>query len=287
MYTEPIDKSLMAKGITVFGQETHDEPDTSLMNKPLRSEYFSFILIRAGWTDISMNFHQYRFSPGEIVFLPPGAVCECNEASPDCTIIGMAFTGDYAQQSGLFMTSTDALDILVGNDLSPSLLLTQDEYSNSLALMQLIQRKLNDPDNSWNQKILQHAFLTLMLELNAAYSKIVERKRPPMSSGENSTVRFISLLGKHYKTQRSVQFYADAMHLSARHLSQVIKQVTGKTAGQLIDDAIMQEARILLTNPAYNVTQIAELLHFSNASVFGKFFRSQAGISPSQFRQEN
>jgi AraC-like DNA-binding protein len=285
MYTEPIDKSLMTQGLLVFEQDSN--PDTAFLNKPFRSQYFAFFVIRRGSITFNINFREYNFGPREVIFLPPVVVSECKYISSDCSFIGMAFTGEFLQKTGLYLNSTEALDILVGNDQSPSMLITKEEYDNVCSMLTFLHNKLTQPDTQWRRHILDNAFRTLMFELTSIHSKIVDKKRPPLTSGENITLQFIKLLGSHYKAQRSVQFYADAMHLTARHLSQVLKEITGQTAGQLIDEAVMMEARILLANPAFNVTQIAEMLHFSNASVFGKYFKQQAGASPTAYRDEN
>ena len=93
MYTEPIDKSLMTQGLLVFEQDSN--PDTAFLNKPFRSQYFAFFVIRGGSITFNINFREYNFGPREVIFLPPVVVSECKYISPDCSFIGMAFYQIY------------------------------------------------------------------------------------------------------------------------------------------------------------------------------------------------
>ena len=94
------------------------------------------------------------------------------------------------------------------------------------------------------------------------------------------------ILNENFKTERSVQFYADTLYMTSGHLSKVLKQVSGKTAGQLIDDAVIMEAKILLAAPELTVAQVANELQFSDQSFFGKYFKKHTGLPPSKFRRQ-
>lgn len=98
------------------------------------------------------------------------------------------------------------------------------------------------------------------------------------------TNRFLTMLTHSFKVEKRVQYYADALFVTARYLSQVIKQVTGKTAGEMIDEMVINEAKVLLSNQSFNVSQVANELQFSDQSFFGKFFKKKTGISPSVYR---
>ena len=60
---------------------------------------------------------------------------------------------------------------------------------------------------------------------------------------------------------------------------------TSKSANKWIDDALIVEAKILLKAPQATVQQVADMLHFSDQSTFGKFFKKHMGISPMEYRK--
>jgi AraC-like DNA-binding protein len=59
----------------------------------------------------------------------------------------------------------------------------------------------------------------------------------------------------------------------------------GKTAGDLIRDRVVLEAKRLLVNADLSITQIAYELNFGDGSYFTKFFRKYAGVTPEEFRR--
>ena len=95
--------------------------------------------------------------------------------------------------------------------------------------------------------------------------------------------RFLDLVQTHYKEERSISFYADKMCLTPKYLSLVIHQVSGRFAGEWIKDYVILEAKALLKSKAYTVQQVSDLLNFSNASFFGKFFKAAVGCSPRKY----
>ena len=92
-------------------------------------------------------------------------------------------------------------------------------------------------------------------------------------------------VSNNYKQNRSVSFYADRLCLTAKHLSSVVKEVSGKTAGEWIDNFVILEARALLKSSDMSIQQIAEHLNFANQSFFGKYFKHFIGMSPKAYRR--
>ena len=94
----------------------------------------------------------------------------------------------------------------------------------------------------------------------------------------------MSLLMKHYKDSRSVSFYADKLFLTPKYLSATLKAVTGKKAGQLIDDYVLLQAKVLLRSSDMTIQQISEELNFANQSFFGRYFKQLTGMAPTKYR---
>lgn len=98
--------------------------------------------------------------------------------------------------------------------------------------------------------------------------------------------RFMSLIAQYYCTEHSVSFYAEAMSISTRYLSQITEKVIGKSPKQLIADYLMQEARILLATSGMTIQEISDKLGFSSQSLFSSFFHAQHGCSPKEYRSQ-
>ena len=79
---------------------------------------------------------------------------------------------------------------------------------------------------------------------------------------------------------------ARELHLSARYLSDMLKQETGKTAMELIHIYMINEAKNLLRGEAQSVSEIAYGLGFENLPYFSRLFKKEVGLSPNQFRKQ-
>ena len=66
-----------------------------------------------------------------------------------------------------------------------------------------------------------------------------------------------------------------------------MKEKTGKTALQWINEVVVSDARQQLLYSDQSIKEIVATLGFPNQSFFGKFFRQHTGKSPKRFRVEN
>ncbi|WP_298650554.1 helix-turn-helix domain-containing protein [uncultured Proteiniphilum sp.] len=89
----------------------------------------------------------------------------------------------------------------------------------------------------------------------------------------------------HFKQHRGLDFYASKLCLTPKYMSTIIKQTSGKTAGDWIDDYILLEAKALLKSTNMTIQQISDELNFPSQSFFGKYFKRLTGVSPKEYRK--
>jgi AraC-like DNA-binding protein len=97
--------------------------------------------------------------------------------------------------------------------------------------------------------------------------------------------KFIQLINNQYIDKRTVQEYAEMLSVTSNYLSQSVKQASGKNALTFINDRLAGEAASLIQYTDLEISEIAYHLNFSDPANFGKFFRKQMGLSPSEFRK--
>jgi AraC family transcriptional activator of pobA len=85
-------------------------------------------------------------------------------------------------------------------------------------------------------------------------------------------------------TLRTAKDYADRLSIHVNHLNKVLKENTGKTTTAIITNRITQEAKILLKQTNWNISEIAYCLGFEEVAHFSNFFRKQTTFSPATFR---
>jgi len=103
---------------------------------------------------------------------------------------------------------------------------------------------------------------------------------------------FIELLERQFPIEnprqqlklRTAKDYADRLAVHVNHLNKVLKENTGKTTTVLIANRITQEAKILLKQTDWNVSEIAWSLGFEEVAHFSNFFKRRTTLSPLAFR---
>ena len=97
---------------------------------------------------------------------------------------------------------------------------------------------------------------------------------------------FIELLVANYRKEHKVDFYSSRLNISDHYLIHIVKRITGQTVTDFIYEMLYSDARTLLMHSKLSIQEITSLLHFSDQSSFGKFFKRKAGLSPIDFRKQ-
>ena len=92
------------------------------------------------------------------------------------------------------------------------------------------------------------------------------------------------LVEEHFRKERLLDFYAEKLAMTADRLNDHVKRATGVTAGHLIRQRVLTEAKRELVFTSQPIHEIAYDLAFSDPSHFARFFRKQTGTTPHEFR---
>ena len=92
------------------------------------------------------------------------------------------------------------------------------------------------------------------------------------------------LVEEHFQKERQLAFYADKLAMTVDRLNDHVKRATGVTAGHLIRQRVLTEAKRQLVFTSQPIHEIAYDLAFSDPSHFARFFRKQTGTTPHEFR---
>jgi AraC family transcriptional activator of pobA len=92
------------------------------------------------------------------------------------------------------------------------------------------------------------------------------------------------LVEEHFHKERQLAFYADKLAMTVDRLNDHVRRATGVTAGHLIRQRVLTEAKRQLVFTSQPIHEIAYDLAFSDPSHFARFFRKQTGTTPHEFR---
>ena len=95
---------------------------------------------------------------------------------------------------------------------------------------------------------------------------------------------FLDLVAAHGATERKVAFYAEQLRLTPNHLSSVIRQQSGQTVMQWLNERTILQAKVLLRGGIDPIGDIAFALGFDEQGSFARFFKRETGMTPTEYR---
>ena len=137
-----------------------------------------------------------------------------------------------------------------------------------------------------NQRKAAHSMVSSLMyylaECKANYPQKQSLTRPEQICGQ-----YLSLVETHCREQHRVEWYAGQMCLAPKYLSNVLKQTLDVSPNSCIDQALLRQAKSLLSSTSLSIQQISDRLGFQNQSHFGTFFKRHVGCSPKDFRLQH
>jgi AraC-like DNA-binding protein len=166
---------------------------------------------------------------------------------------------------------------------NPCIPLSDEALDAMVSYYKMMKQTVRINDNPRRLEIAKHLTLAMFYGLGFEHHKSLddEQKTKHGILVEN----FLQHVQAHYKEQRGIEFYADKLCLTPKHLSKVIKESSGKSAGEWIDSYVTLEAKALLKSTNMTIQQISDELNFPSQSFFGKYFNRQVGLSPKEYRK--
>lgn len=254
---------------------------------PFKSDNYELIFVTTGTLKIIINLITYTLKKNECIAIATKAVTQIVEMSANLTLIGISFSNKFILENLFNKGSIDAFEFLLANE-TPKLVATEDEFY-KLQTMSNLLKDYNclEAEFPYKEDLIRSVFSVVLYNYAAIFKRLYPALKVQFSKQQYIALKFWNLLEQHVKSERTVPFYAEILNVTSGHLSKVLKKVTGKSASQIIDEAVTVEARYMLENSPLSIAEISDELQFSNPSFFGKFIKKQLGSSPSAYRSQN
>jgi AraC-like DNA-binding protein len=259
---------------------------------PLRINCYMAVFCSSGSISCMLNMNEYTLSSGMLMVITPGNIVritspDLEQALSNASFTFIAVSVDYISNASLDFNSL---------------------FSEALALLQNPCIKIND-----SELLLLSDYINLVYKITGTTAKYVRESVSEIMSSvfyqfasyvddylrdensrtgaqpENSRSRrmfesFMKLVKDNHHAERMVGFYADRLCVTPKYLSKVVKDVSGRSAPDWIDGFVIMSAKSMLKYSDMTVKEIAIELNFPNQSFFSKFFKSQTGLTPNEYR---
>lgn len=251
--------------------------------EPHRSEMYSLGLVVKGEAEFVVGLENYQLKAPYIVMVAPDEVRNWILNKGAIETKSLFFTEDFVV-SGLIDTLFLKKFSFYKRNGQHAIPLNPDDLAVIQALLLQIEHKKNS-DLPNKLESIQALLRALLLEIEGLYDLKTKKEHNTYSRSYYLTEKFKELLAENFTEHREVHFYAEKLFITAKHLSQIVKNETGKTVSEVINEIVCLEAKVLLQTKALSIAEISVHLNFATATFFGKFFKRNTGMSPLEYRK--
>lgn len=266
-----------------FVVENNVKLNNTTLNHPYRSEASAVILCVSGEMTVSMNMQKIVVGANSVLMYGRKSMIEILELSDDCRLDMAIFTEDFIKETMLDMKSVMPIFQYFAENNTGILQLEEDE----VIVLKKFYNLMHDTASLKKTVITRDLMTAFMRTLAELYSRRITEPQLVKTRQEEYLEKFVRAVDQYHKEHRSVKFYADQLHITPKYLSTVIKDVSGRSAAEWIDDFVIQEAKMLLKFSSKSIQEITYMLNFSTQSFFGKYFKRHTGMSPSEYRMKD
>lgn len=260
---------------------TTDRPFDTI-GYPLRFDGLVIALVREGEGSVGIDLRDYQLRPDSLMVIHPRNYIY--SARGDGLVIDVVACSRQVVENVL-PKLTDLMPLLMHHRSEPVENLSEHDARTLRMYHHLLLEQYEAADSPFRKKkmmcLLQSALFEMM-DIQSHREEVAEHRK---TRKEEIMARFILLVSENFREQRQIGFYSDQLCVSSKHLSSVVKEISGRTAGDWIENYVTVEAKVLLRTTDLPIQEIASRLHFTNQSFFGKYFKHQTGMSPSEYRK--
>lgn len=253
-----------------------------LLTLPHRTDFYHIIWIEKGSPTHLVDFNPVKVPKNSILFINKAQVhlFDSSEKYDGKLIL---FTDQFFsknQEDVDFLNST-----ILFNDLLERAPLELDGIKSGLvSLLELMEAEIIAPAYAGQRDILQNYLHNFLLLCDREKRK-QGFKEIPKGADRDYSILFTSLVNEHFTKVRSVNKYAEMMHVPGKRLSRATTYVLGKSPKDIISERVVLEIKRILVHTNKSIKEIGFDLGFNEPTNFIKYFRQQTGQTPSEFRE--
>jgi AraC-like DNA-binding protein/quercetin dioxygenase-like cupin family protein len=267
-----------------FQVEVFDAKRHFSVKYPHRHDFFEVLFLQKGSGYHVIDGNKYEIKPPSVFFMSPGQAHKL-ELSQDIEGYIFIFTADFYLLNRINQNSLIEFPFFytIHQD-NPPLLLSKE--SDVRFLETLFRQGIAEIDQPGDHiPDMMRSILDLILTTCAARYPVNENLLNK-GKGQILVKKFFHLIEENNQKNLSLSDYASLIGVTANHLTQTVKALTGKTSLQIVKAKQLLEIKRLLVHTNLNVSEIANQLNFEDQSYFSKFFKRETGLTPLQYRNE-
>lgn len=243
---------------------------------------YSYTLVREGWIELIYNGMELTLQRGDMYIYSPGFQVTILSGSQDYRSVCL-----IADEQ--MVLATPAVRNIIRTAYYPIAELGQPVVHLSDRQMEHLWQRMQEIIHYQHSthRFLQESLRTLYSQFLLDLLDVMERTIGHQKFSERTTelfIAFMRLLPQHFIEHHDIGFYASELCITTTHLSRIVRQVTGRTVIDYVNQMLLMEATWLLRSTDLSMASIAEHLHFADQSSFSKFFIRMKSVPPKTYR---
>jgi len=267
-----------------YGDYMIGDASGKLMNEygryPCKIKCGVYALLVRGTAHATINVTEYDFQANDVLLLEPGSFLLIREFSEDALVYWVVFGSKFLEKH----TVNNRMSLSTLQLHSPKLSVSENHAQVLVSMYDTIVKALNAQPTMLDTEKMVHIFNLLQTSYTKYAHEQDEYLVKPMDRKTEIYQEYCQLVLKHYHEWHHVSQYAEAMRLTLPHLCSTIKSVGDRTAGDIIIEAIITDAKSQLKITNLQIKEIALSLGFDNVAFFNRFFKSHVGSTPKAYR---
>ncbi|GAB4039210.1 helix-turn-helix domain-containing protein [Spirosoma jeollabukense] len=248
---------------------------------PHRHDHYTCFFLEEGTTDLNIDFQPVTINKTSLLVSYPGQIHQVSSAH-QCRGWILLFDAKLIDETarGLLEQSLSIVTLVAINEV-------ENEWFRTI--LTLLDQVLNERKMVIFYHQLVQALLNGVIYRIAAIfqAQVYERIRDHSSRNLELTKNFRQLLNQQALTCKKPSAYAQQLNVSASHLNDTVKSVTGFSVTYHIQQAVLTEAQRLLVYTNLSIQEIASRLGYEDPKYFIRLFGKRVGVSPATFRKNN
>jgi AraC-like DNA-binding protein len=255
-------------------------PNSAEFLIPHRKDHYLLVFVKRGTGRHWLDMTPYVLKKNALYFLRPGQIIVKEEAKQMWST-GVAFTPEFL---ALQNASLSTLPLIQNYHNRHELQLTLADAAVVEDTLQKIRTEYLQP-GEWQQRMLAAHLTVLLTYLSRLYTEQFQED-DTVTIDKQVFTQFQAKINERFQQLHEVSDYASLLNISAGHLSELVKNQSGKPAIKHIHDRLVMEARRMLVHTSHPLKEIAFELGFSDASYFNRFFKRETGVTPAGYRTD-
>jgi AraC-like DNA-binding protein len=275
------------KDFTVFtNRVSEDFFSLGKLDSHFTTDFYSVIRVIKGTFQSSVNLNLISAKVNDLVILSPNDLVQLVTKSDDLILEGLTFTTSFLNKIPFLKEVSDAL-VFFGSSYKSHWKISVVQGNKYSHLIKKIARRIKEEETEiYAAELFTLSFTEFLFEICRLGALYLNTSAHQYGRQEKMVLKFYRLALEFYAKEKKLLFYSNHLFVTPKYLSEVVKNVTGSTAGNIIDQIVAQEARRLFQTTDLDIAEISDFLGYSNPAFFSRFFKRMVGETPRLYQSK-